>query len=213
VKHNSASNHHASQQPFAPPTRHSRDSPERRRAQRHLTVLRVALIRTPGFEGLGIVRNISQGGMMLETFHELVAGQTIELSLIDEQTVGGQVVWVNGTTAGVKFRRPTPIGQILAKPENLPDGRRPRLPRLRTDRAATVETINGSVSARIEDVSSRGAKLVIESGSLPAGTEIVVRLPDAGAVKAATRWAKGTTVGIEFFHPLSIKDLLRWLPS
>jgi hypothetical protein len=185
---------------------------ERRESRRHLTVLRIARLESNGVEGLGIVRNVSEGGIMIDAHATLVPGQSLAVSLVDETRVSGRVVWIEGATIGIQFDRKIEVDSILAKSVQQRNGRPVRPPRLRSDRPASLATEKGAVAATIQDVSQRGAKLRVDSGDLAPGADIVVRLADLDPVRGTVRWTNGSSIGVEFLTHLPVQELLKWLP-
>ena len=108
------------------------NSAERREHYRHLTVMRVAKLVNEALqiEGLGVVRNVSDGGMMIEAHIAVEVGQVIAVSLLEDRKVLGEITWKEGNAIGISFDAPVPIEDVLARPDRLGDGRKVRLPRL-----------------------------------------------------------------------------------
>ena len=73
------------------------------REQRHLTILLVARLVTGSGDALARVRNVSGGGMMLETSVPLAPGDAVRVELRSLQAVTGSVAWATPPRAGIQF--------------------------------------------------------------------------------------------------------------
>lgn len=206
--------HEFARDSMADATADSADDANRRKHVRKVRVMRVARLQNQHLdaEGLGMVRDVSPGGMMIDAHFELEIGQTVAIALFDDQELTGEIVWKDGQTVGVRFDRPVPVEQILAKPATNQDGRRPRLPRLTVRKAAQLVVNEKLVAAIICDVSQRGAKLQCES-RLGMHSNILIRLGRHRPVRATVKWRGGEFTGVEFHRLLAVDELVRWLQS
>ena len=140
------------------------DEADRRQHTRNMRVMRVARLAVPDVhtEGLGMVRDVSPGGMMIDAHFDLELGQTVSIALLDNQELSGTVAWKEGSMIGVSFADEVPVDQILAKPSAQPDGKRappaafcscpdsrPRdSPSTRSSRAQGLDSENGVRSSQ-----------------------------------------------------------------
>jgi PilZ domain len=188
------------------------DEADRRQHARNMRVMRVARLAAPDLhtEGLGMVRDVSPGGMMIDAHFDLELGQTVSIALLDDQELTGTVVWKEGSMIGVSFAHEVPVDQILAKPSAQPDGKRARLPRFAVQRLVRLKLDAAMVDAMLHDVSQRGAKLQCE-GKLRVHNNILVRADGLRAVAATVKWRASDMLGVEFHRLLPVSELEQWL--
>lgn len=185
---------------------------ERRGKKRHVTILRLARLSAGDIEALGIVRDISEGGMKLELKVSLDPADAVAVSLFNDRWIDGQVVWRDGNVAGIQFARQIDVEEVLGKAPRPRRGQQPRRPRIPVDSAALIGIDAKWLSARLCDVSQNGAKLRIER-DLPEGSEITLHLGALGRQKARVRWQNDGCVGVMFTAPLRMRDLVEWSTS
>lgn len=201
------------------PTVESENAPESQEAQdrrehlRHLTVMRVAKLENEELEieGLGVVRNVSEGGMMIDAHISVEIGQRITVSLLEDHNVAGEVLWKDGDSIGIAFDSPVKTEYVLARPAALKDGRKPRLPRLTVNRIAQIQLGPKKIEARVCDVSQRGAKIECKDRLLP-NEQILIVLGEQ-KVRGTIKWHTGNFSGVEFHRLLPVDELLQWLPK
>ena len=73
-----------------------------RRGHRRATVLLRARLVTAGGEVRAYVRNISQGGAMIDANHEIARGEAVKL-LCGDHAISAQIAWRDGTRLGLAF--------------------------------------------------------------------------------------------------------------
>lgn len=188
------------------------DPTDRRQHSRNVKVMRIARVsnRLLDAEGLGMVRDVSPGGMMIDTYFQLEIGQIVTIALLDNQELTGEIVWKEGQTVGVHFDTEMPVQEILAKPLENADGTRARLPRFAVNKGATIGIGSNNVPANICDVSQRGAKLRCDA-KMAMHSNILIK-PDAlRPVRATVKWRGGDFTGVEFHRLLPVEELAQWL--
>lgn len=188
------------------------DEAERRQHSRSMRVMRIARLAAPDLntEGLGMVRDVSPGGMMIDAHFDLELGQMVSIALLDDQELSGTVAWKEGSMIGVSFAEEVPVDQILAKPSAQPDGKRARLPRFAVQRPVQLKLETALVDAMLQDVSQRGAKLQCE-GKLRVHNNVLLRAEGQRAVAATVKWRAGDMLGVEFHRLLPLGELEQWL--
>jgi PilZ domain len=188
------------------------DEADRRQHRRNMRVMRVARLAVPDIhtEGLGMVRDVSPGGMMIDAHFDLELGQTVSIALLDDQELTGTVVWKEGSMIGVSFADEVPVDQILSKPSAQSDGKRARLPRFAVQGPAQLKLENTMLDAMLQDVSQRGAKLQCE-GKLRVHSNVLLRAEGQRAVAATIKWQAGDMLGVEFHRLLPLGELEQWL--
>jgi hypothetical protein len=190
----------------------SAEEAERRRHARSLRVMRVARLAASDMhaEGLGMVRDVSSGGMMIDAHLDLEIGQPVSIALLDDQELTGTVAWKDGNMLGVSFDAEIPVEQILAKPTLKADGKRARHPRFAVQKDVELKLDAATVEATLQDISQRGAKLTCEA-KLRVHGNLLLRAEGHRAVGATIKWRAGDMVGVEFHRLLSVEELEQWL--
>jgi PilZ domain-containing protein len=184
--------------------------PERRGSERHLKILRVGTLVIAGRRELCLIRNISAGGVMAHVYSRLSPGERVTVELKASQPVAGRVVWTRGGNAGVQFDAAMDVAELLANPQLLDNGWRPRTPRVEIDRMATLRAgaRTGWVHAR--DISQSGAKVEADEAPAP-GEEVVLTLDGFRPLHGAVRWQDGGHCGIAFNQMIPFGELIDWL--
>ncbi len=188
----------------------SRKAPEptdRRDGERHLTLFRVGAMTVNGRRELCLIKNISEGGMMIRPYCELAQGTDVTIELKSGYLVRCKVAWLRDGSVGVEFDHPVDIIDILSSSQ---EGPRPRMPRIEVECFATVRDGGEIHRMRVHDVSQGGVKL--ESARiLGRGCDLVVSLPGLDPQPAAVRWSEHGYLGVTFNRLLPLTDLVEWL--
>ena len=180
---------------------------ERREVERHLTLFRVGAMTVDGRRELCLIKNISEGGMMIRPYCDLSQGAQLTIELKSGFSVSCTVTWMREGSVGVEFATPVDVVEILTTAQ---DGPRPRMPRIEVDCFANVRDGGMIYRMRVHDVSQGGVKLE-SSLFLDAGTDLVVSLPGLESQAAAVRWNEGGFLGVTFNRLLPLTELVYWL--
>ncbi len=180
---------------------------DRREGERHLTLFRVGAMTVEGRRELCLIKNISEGGMMIRPYCALSAGTELTIELKTGFLVKCTVAWMRDASVGVEFDQPVDIVEILSSSS---DGPRPRMPRIEVDCFATVRDGGEVHRMRVHDVSQGGVKLET-SRVLDKGANLVVSLPGLEAQPAAVRWSEDGYLGVTFNRLLPLAELVDWL--
>ena len=184
--------------------------PERRAGERHLRILRVGTLVVDGRRELCLIRDISAGGLMAHVYSPLAPGQRLAVELKASQLVAGSVAWVREGNAGIQFDAAMDVAQMLANPQVLDNGWRPRSPRVEVDRMATLRTGARTNWVHARDLSQSGVKL--ETDQAPAcGDEVVVTLEGFRPLHGVVRWSNDGYCGIAFNQLIPFGELIDWL--
>ena len=146
----------------SPPTQ-----PDRRAADRYLSLLRVGAIMVGDRRELCLIRNISAGGMMIRAYSNIPIGTALSVELKQGDPVSGVVKWVEDSVTGVTFDEPIDVVLLLAPPG---DGPRPRLPRIEVDCNAWVRHDGEIIQIRLLNISQGGLCVNRVEGSPSAAT-------------------------------------------
>lgn len=181
--------------------------------QRHLTIMRVAKFIYEAREGLGLVRNISSGGMRIDAYQAIPVGARLTVALSDGRDLAATVAWRQEQTIGVSFDRPASIKELLAIPVKDEHGRPARPLRIAVGRAALLRAgAAAPIGVQIADLSQRGAKILTDA-PLVANRDIELEPIGLAAMPATIRWVQSGAAGLAFHRPLPVKNLMEWLAS
>lgn len=184
--------------------------PERRRAERHLTILRVGILIADGQRELCLIRNISAGGLMVHVYSPVEEGKRVTVELKSNQAIDGRIVWVEEANAGIAFDEPVDVAALLANPPVLDNGWRPRLPRVEVDRPATLRAGARTLWVRTRDISQGGVKIDLDR-PIEAGTAVVVTPEHFRPLAGTVRWQQERACGIAFNELIPFDELIAWL--
>jgi hypothetical protein len=173
---------------------------DKRDDQRVRTVCRFAKILRADDAGLWLVRNISNGGMMLSTQAEVEIGEEIVVAFSDAIEIGARIVWVKDGKCGVAFTTdidgPTLLKQLAAEQQ----ARGYRQPRIPLQTIGRVKMPTGWQIVEITNLSQQGAGF-LHDGTVKVGTQVELVLGRI-ARKAVVRWSRGHQGGLWLTQPI-----------
>ena len=174
---------------------------DRRDGARLRTVCRIAKILRIDDAGLWMVRNISDGGMMLTTNVPVAVGEDITVMLSEEISLDGQVAWVDDGRCGIAFSEEIDGEQILRQlAEGKDDGwHRPLRVELNAHALASVNHRMRPIE--VVNLSQHGAG-IIHDGSVEAGMRLNLMLPGGIRREAVVRWSRDGRAGLWLTQPL-----------
>ncbi len=192
----------------------TRKPSERREHPRSIKVMRVARLKHIQMhaECLGMVRDVSSGGIKIDALFPLEVGHRISVALLDDQELTGEIVWRDGRTVGVKFTEEIEVDEILAKPGIRTDGQRSRFARFQTCQPSRVTYNNHEYDAVLSNISQRGAKLLCDAAP-KMNSNIVIRTDANQSVAATVKWCSRRIIGVEFHRFLSLTELADWIAT
>jgi hypothetical protein len=185
--------------------------PDRRRQQRHLTILRVGALIVEGERELCLVRNISAGGVMAHVYRRIPIGTPVSVEIKNDEAIPGRVAWEADSNIGIAFDQKIDVAELLATSKILGDGRRARRPRIQIDRMAKVRCGSEIHWVHAHDISQGGIKVEMEGSSVPADADVVVSLDGLRPLPGIVRWAREAECGISFLQVIPIAELCEWL--
>ena len=184
--------------------------PERRRQQRHLTILRVGALIIEGERELCLVRNISAGGVMAHVYRPLEIGTRVQIEIKNDEPIPGRIVWEADSNVGIAFDQKIDVPDLLATSKILGDGRRARRPRVQIDRMAKLRCGASIYWVNTTDISQGGVKIETEH-ELPLDADVVLTLEGFRPLPGIVRWSKEGHCGISFIQVIPIGELCEWL--
>lgn len=181
------------------------------RANRLLTILLVGRMVTNEGDDLCRVRNISTGGMMIESSVPLATGQRVTVELRSLFAVKGTIMWAKAPHAGVLFNAAADVVGLLRSTSSK-DGRahQPRSPRLNTECPILVRRDGQLSPAKLLDLSQNGGRALFSN--TPIIDELItVSVPGLGARRAVVRWTREGATGFTFLTTVPFGELEFWL--
>jgi PilZ domain len=183
---------------------------ERRSSQRHRAVMRAARLSScvHRIEAMGLVRNISESGMLVESPVSFATGEKVSISLIDGDRIEGEVVWQKENSFGIQFGRWVSVDAVLARSQS-GSGAKTRAPRLTVQLPIIVRTGSLLGDGQICDISQRGAKVRFNQ-YLPIDCRVQISHGDLRPVTGSVKWQVGNLIGLEFYRTLGVDELAGW---
>lgn len=186
---------------------------DQRDDQRIRTVCRFAKILRVDDAGLWLVRNISNGGMMLSTQAVVEPGERITVAFSDTIQIDARIVWAKDGKCGVAFTTdidgPTLLKRLAAE-QQARGYRQPRIPLQTTGR---VMLPTGWQPIDLTNLSQQGAGF-IHDGTVKVGTQVELVLGQI-VRKAVVRWTRGRQGGLWLTQPIdrSVMESIRTLQT
>ena len=178
---------------------------EQRVAKRFTLLIRAAKLVTDMGEFLCVIRDVSETGISVRTFHSLpdLSRMVVELQNGDGHEV--ELVWQDDDRAGFRFARETDIMRIIESPSDYAK----RAIRLNLAADAWVATLDGrSEPVTITDLSQQGAKISC-TGSFALDEQVKISAPGLPETYAKIRWRKKGGCGLIFDDTYQYGDLAR----
>ena len=183
------------------------------RLRRTVTLLMLGRLTRGGTDTICRIRNISSGGMRIDTASPLAKGETVSVEARSGMSVQGRVAWSNGLAAGIAFARTLEHEALVAQPEG-PSGTRvtARSPRFSASATASLTLGGRRYSTRLDNISLGGCRVESES-DFPCGGEGYLALPGLDPLACTSRWARGNRAGLSFVTRPEFARFARWLES
>jgi hypothetical protein len=189
---------------------HAPEPQERRRAKRHITILRVGSLIGPRGRELCLIRNISGGGLMAHVYSRHAIGEIVAIELKGNQPIHGRVKWAEASNIGIQFDNPVDVAEMLSSQALLDNGWTPRMPRVEVDRLATVRCGARLYGVNTRDISQGGVKVETDE-PLPAAAQVVITLDGFRPLQGVVRWCGEGLAGIAFHQTIPFGELMGWL--
>lgn len=177
---------------------------DRRAAARIVTVCRLVKLRSERGEGLARCRNISNGGVSLETYMPVRVRDRVTVSFSPTFEIDGTFAWIDGSESGVSFD--TPVDCIAVLRETAPSTPGTRPPRLKTALPASLSFPGGICGSLVSDISLQGMK-VTHDGTLHPGLNVMVMLGDGRGRRAMVVWTRDEHAGLQLIDRFRLEEL------
>ena len=180
---------------------------QRRKSDRHLSLLRVGSLVIGDDRELCLIKNVSAGGMLIRTYSHIEPGTHVSVELKQGEPLSGSVLWIKNDCIGVEFDVPVDVLELISVSV---DGPRQRLPRVQLHCTACIR--DGATVHRTKTVNiSQGGIRVVSSNDLPVGADVVASLDGLAPIPGVVRWRDGDDYGISFNRSVALPVLVGWL--
>ena len=179
-------------------------SDDQRSATRYTLLIRAAKLISPAGEFLCVIRDASESGVNIRTFHPLPDCEAMVIELQNGDRHELDLVWQEADRAGLKFAREADIRRIIESPSRFT--KRPL--RINLDIPAMLESGPQQAEVRILDISQQGAKIACDERF---AIEQRVRLsaPEFRETNAKIRWRRESQLGLIFEDTYQFGDFAR----
>lgn len=172
-----------------------------RTAPRYTLILRQAKLRARAGEFLCVIRDVSETGISIRTFHPLPPGDRFAIELREGCPYLIEKVWEKEGEAGFRFRDRVALDQLLEDDARFPR----RQMRVEVDLPVDVTAEGRLASGRIVNLSQQGARLEADRSW---AREQLLHLHIGGLppLYAKVRWRRDFTHGLVFEETFSLRD-------
>lgn len=181
-------------------------SGEARESPRIRTVYRVVRVETERDQGLGRVRNMSDGGMKLSLTMPVTLGDSLRVALTDTTELEGRVVWTSGNECGLQFAENIDSVMVLRETARQCRSTEARSPRLQAGLLAVARSEQGMSAVEVRDVSLRGMKIA-HDGSFSPGLPVKICFASGIERRGVIRWANERLAGLMLIDQFAVEEL------
>ena len=176
-------------------------SVEQRAAPRFTLLLRQAKLRCRSGEFLCVIRDVSETGLSIRTFHPLPPDHLMAIELAEKRPHLLEKVWEKEGAAGFRFRDPVGLDELLAD-----DARFPRRQfRIEVDCPVEIRA-DGVVSpAGFTNLSQQGA-CIRSDRELARDQPVSLNSPMLPGIDAKVRWRRDGIHGLVFEQTFSLRE-------
>lgn len=175
---------------------------EDRTENRVTILLRSAKLVGCSGEFVCIIRDVSQSGVRLRLFHEVVDDRGMALETTTGDRLNLEKVWERKGEAGFRFVEPIDVKRFLA--EAAPFPKRPI--RIRLNHPAVMDDGRITEEVTILDISREGAKIETNQ-HLAIGQTIRLKSDGLPLVDCSVRWRRHPIYGLVFRQLMGIHEL------
>jgi hypothetical protein len=187
----------------------TRNGGERRGALRQATIFRPALITVGDFQGLCLIRNISETGFMGSVHTRLPVGPEVTVQTRFDHHLKGRIVWAEQARIGVSFHDPIDVEETLRlMSKRVADGMIHRAPRISLACKGTLLIDDKPMRVDILDISQGGAK--IANSDLKPGDVVKLVIDGLDSRRANVQWSRDGRAGLTFFRAIRFEELAEW---
>lgn len=177
---------------------------EQRVAPRFTLLIRAAKLITPVGEFLCVIRDASESGISVRTFHALPKPEDMEIELQNGDRYGLEQVWEEQDRAGFRFTQAVDVRRIIESPSRF--AKRPI--RLKLDAPAEISSLAGKADVTIRNISQQGAS-VTSGVRLALDQRVKISAWGLRETSARVRWRNAGEVGLAFEDTYQFGELAR----
>lgn len=178
---------------------------EQRAAARYISLIRAAKLVAEAGEFVCVVRDVSQTGVKVKTFHPMPDdGQPVALELQNGERFSLRPVRQGEGEASYAFARPVAVERLIREHWSHP--KRPF--RVNVDFAARLAASCGSHDAKVVNLSQQGAR-VITDARLAVYQLVRITAPGLPEIRAKVRWHRGGEYGLVFEDTFALPQFAR----
>lgn len=178
------------------------DACEERAAPRFTLLIRAAKLISPEGEFICVIRDVSESGISLRSFHPLPTGNVLRIELQTGERHRVQPVWSRGNEAGFRFMDPVDIDRLVAEVGRFPK----RQLRLNLMFPVVLAFAGRRIGADVVNLSRQGARMTC--GELLAIDQpVLMTSPTFPEVRARVRWRRQGECGLVFDDTFSLSQL------
>ncbi len=181
--------------------------PDRRKGERHVSLLRVGALLIGDRRELCLIRNISAGGMMIRPYSPIETGTALSVELKQGDMVSGVAQWCEDGLVGVAFDEPIDVVALLSGTGDKP---RPRMPRIDLGCSALLRYEGEVHRVEVLNISQGGICLRVPA-SLTVDSDVVVTLEGLHAAAGVVKWRDGDCYGVGFNRVFPVGELMQFL--
>lgn len=176
---------------------------EQRSATRYISLIRAAKLITGVGEFVCVVRDVSQTGVKVKTFHRLPAnGQPMELELQNGERFGLRPVRQSAGEASFSFARPVVLERLIREHWSHPK----RQFRLAVTFPVRLLTNGRSHDAQISNLSQQGARLTTDA-HFAVHQLVRIESRDLLNLHAKVRWHRNKMYGMVFEDTFALPQI------
>lgn len=177
---------------------------EQRTSPRFTLLIRAAKLITPAGEFLCVIRDASDSGISVRTFHALPDCQDVTIELQNGDHYTAERVWEEQDRAGFRFTQDVDISRIIESPSRF--AKRPI--RLKLEAPAEISCLSGKLDAVIHNISQQGAS-VTSGVRLALDQRVKISAWGLRETSARVRWRNGGEFGLAFEDTYQFGELAR----
>lgn len=174
---------------------------DRRQATRFTSLIRAAKVVAASGEFVCVIRDVSETGIGLRSFHRLPHGEPMRLVLQNGESYELHLIRSSGADSSFTFSQPVDVDHLIVEASKFPK----RQLRVDLELAVKISTLTQSFSATISNLSQQGARIKCDAlFAIEQPVRLQVgRLPE---LRAKIRWRRGEEYGVAFDTTFTLRD-------
>ena len=186
-------------QPSAPTD--TSDTEEQRGAHRFTSMIRAAKLVCAQGEFVCVIRDVSESGISVKTFHPLPEHHAMSLELQNGERFDLDLVRHNDNQASFRFKDSVALDNLLQEDWNYPK----RQLRLGINIPVQLVMLTGRFDAYISNLSQQGARLESDV-VLAIDQKFSIHTDELPEIRATTRWRRDSNYGCVFETTFALQE-------